>query len=76
MSLWHEPANRLQSATAPNQWGTKVFYYDGVGNRIEERTLMFETCCAARRRVGSQVSTPPGGALSTDVYRYGPFDRG
>ena len=38
VSFWHEPANRLQNADSAGQWGTKIFYYDNVGNRIEERS--------------------------------------
>ncbi len=34
MSLWHTPANRLQNGDGP--WGTRVWYYDGVGNRTQE----------------------------------------
>ncbi|MFM2422585.1 MAG: hypothetical protein RL291_1115, partial [Pseudomonadota bacterium] len=32
----HDPANRLQNADGP--WGARNFYYDKVGNRIEERS--------------------------------------
>ncbi|MCC0010926.1 MAG: hypothetical protein H6875_10820 [Hyphomicrobiaceae bacterium] len=35
MTLSYSAANRLQNADGA--WGSKTFYYDGVGNRIEER---------------------------------------
>ena len=35
-ALWYSPANRLQNADGA--WGSETFYYDGVGNRIEQRT--------------------------------------
>ena len=35
MTLGYSAANRLQNADGA--WGSKTFYYDGVGNRIEER---------------------------------------
>jgi RHS repeat-associated protein len=33
-SFWMEPAGKLQNADGP--WGSKTFYYDGVGNRVTE----------------------------------------
>jgi YD repeat-containing protein len=49
-SYWMEPAGKLQNADGP--WGSKTFYYDGVGNRVTE------------------LSTPVGGAATTDTYGY------
>lgn len=33
-SLWYHPTNRLQNADGP--WGSRTYYYDGVGNRAHE----------------------------------------
>jgi YD repeat-containing protein len=33
-AFWMEPAGKLQNADGP--WGSKTFYYDGVGNRSTE----------------------------------------
>ncbi|MEZ5853550.1 MAG: hypothetical protein R3D67_01925 [Hyphomicrobiaceae bacterium] len=33
-SFWYTAANRLQNGDGP--WGTRVWYYDGVGNRTHE----------------------------------------
>jgi hypothetical protein len=33
-AFWMEQAGKLQNATGP--WGSKTFYYDGVGNRSTE----------------------------------------
>ena len=37
-TLAYSAANRLTSATGP--WGTKTHYYDGVGNRITDNTVL------------------------------------
>ncbi len=40
-SFWYSPSNRLQNADGP--WGSKTFYYDGVGNRTFENTTISGT---------------------------------
>ena len=34
VTLWHTPSNRLQNGDGP--WGTRTWFYDGVGNRTQE----------------------------------------
>ena len=33
-NFWYTASNKLQNANGP--WGSKTFYYDGVGNRTQE----------------------------------------
>jgi RHS repeat-associated protein len=37
-SFWASPSNRLQNADGP--WGSKTYFYDGVGNRTFENTTV------------------------------------
>jgi YD repeat-containing protein len=62
-SFWANPANRLQNADGP--WGSKTFYYDGVGNRT------FENSTVAGTTTSDQCTYPAASNRIQSIVRNG-----